>query len=210
MTTLRPPDSAPQVSRRRGPYAKSAQTRAAILDAALEVFAQFGYRAGSLKQIAERVGVSEPALLHHFTSKTELLQSVLDERDRKARGVAAIDQGSGADVLRGLLALTEHNAQVPGVVRLYCTLAAEATSPAHPAHDYFADRYVRTRAHLRRAFGDLHEEGCLHDGVDPSWAADATIALMDGLQQQWLLDPGSLNMVDRLRQFFRITTRISV
>jgi AcrR family transcriptional regulator len=66
--------------RPRGAYAKSERTRAAILEAALAVFAKGGYRKGSLREIADSVGISEAGLLHHFKSKSVLLAEVLDLR----------------------------------------------------------------------------------------------------------------------------------
>lgn len=187
----------------RGEYAKSAATRTAILDAALEVFAQSGYRAGSLREVAERVGMSEAGLLHHFRSKSALLMAVLDHRDELARELVDFEVPDGVEALRGLVALARYNTSIPGVVELYCTLSAEATSPAHPAHDYFVRRYEEVRASVTASFERVAASGRLGAGVDPGRAAVATIALMDGLQVQWLLDPTSTDMADALRRFFR-------
>jgi AcrR family transcriptional regulator len=44
-----------------------------ILDAALTVFAEKGYEAGTMREIAARVGVSEPALYRHYAGKEALL-----------------------------------------------------------------------------------------------------------------------------------------
>lgn len=199
-----PPEGAPaRPGKRRGAYAKSAATRTAILDAALEVFAQSGYRAGSLREVAERVGMSEAGLLHHFRSKSALLMAVLDHRDDLARRLVDFDVPDGVEALRGLVTLARYNASIPGVVELYCTLSAEATSPTHPAHAYFVRRYEEVRASLTTSFERVAAVGRLTPGVDPGRAAVATIALMDGLQVQWLLDPTSTDMADALCGFFR-------
>ncbi|MFC2968751.1 HTH-type transcriptional regulator RutR [Acidimangrovimonas pyrenivorans] len=54
----------------------------AILDAALEVFSQFGFRGATLDQIAEVAGLSKPNLLYYFPSKeamhVELLAGLMD------------------------------------------------------------------------------------------------------------------------------------
>jgi TetR/AcrR family transcriptional regulator len=54
----------------------------AILDAALEVFSQWGFRGATLDQIAEAAGLSKPNLLYYFPSKeaihAELLAGLLD------------------------------------------------------------------------------------------------------------------------------------
>ncbi|MCP2635195.1 TetR/AcrR family transcriptional regulator [Microbacterium sp. HD4P20] len=196
--------TAPTAKRKpRGEYAKSAATRTAILDAALEVFAESGYRAGSLREVAERVGMSEAGLLHHFRSKSALLLAVLDHRDALARELVDFELPDGVEALRGLVALARHNALIPGVVELYCTLSAEATSPTHPAHAYFVNRYESVRASVTASFQRVADSGRLMPGVDPGRAAVATIALMDGLQVQWLLDAESTDMAEALAEAFR-------
>lgn len=47
--------------------------RGEILDAALVVFADKGYDAGTMREIAARVGVTEPALYRHYAGKEALL-----------------------------------------------------------------------------------------------------------------------------------------
>lgn len=187
----------------RGEYAKSAATRIAILDAALEVFAQSGYRRGSLREVAERVGMSEAGLLHHFKNKSLLLQAVLDHRDDVSRQLVDFDALDGVESLRGLVSLAAHNASTPGVVELYTTLSAEATSPDHPAHAYFLQRYRYVRESTSAAFERVAAAGRLRPGIDPYRAAVATIALMDGLQVQWLLDPDSTDMAAMLAESMR-------
>lgn len=62
----------------------SPETREEILRAARAEFAQNGLRA-PLDAIAKRCGISRPSLLHHFRSKTILLNSVIDDIIDKAR-----------------------------------------------------------------------------------------------------------------------------
>ena len=194
----------------RGSYAKSEEIRAAILNAALEVFSQGGYRAGSLRLVAERVGMSEAGVLHHFRTKSTLLEAVLERRDELALQFVAPTTSDGETSVRGLVELARYNASIPGVVELYCTLSAEATSPDHPAHAYFVRRYEATRAMVRDAFADLDRRGMLRNGVTPWGAATATIAMMDGLQIQWLLDRTVLDMAEELRLFLRELTTIDL
>ena len=193
---------AARVRKPRGEYAKTSAKRTAILDAALEVFAESGYRAGSLRDVAQKVGMSEAGLLHHFPNKSALLAAVLDRRDQHSLERVPFDEVDGAATLRGLVELAAYNASVPGVVELYCVLSAEATAPDHPAHEYFTGRYDFTRANLRRAFESLERDGRLTPGVTPQRAAVATIAMMDGLQVQWLLDRNVVDMADELKRFF--------
>ena len=188
----------------RGPYAKSKRTRRSILDSALQVFAESGYRSGSLRDVAEQVGMSEAGLLHHFSSKSALLSAVLEHRDELTREkFDLVAERDGRSMLRSTVDLVEYNASTPGVVELFCTLSAEATSPSHPAHQYFVDRYAMTTKVFRDAFEDLHARGELREGVDPAVAGRAVVSLMDGLQIQWLLDRDSVDMAADLRAYLR-------
>src|SRR6516164_8413382 len=51
-------------------------TRDRILDIALELFTEQGFDATSLRQIAERLGVTKAALYYHFESKDDILMAL--------------------------------------------------------------------------------------------------------------------------------------
>jgi len=71
MTTAAPSSAEP--TRRTG-------TRDAILMTALDLFADKGYDATSMREIAERVGISKPALYYHFDSKEDIVRGVLGDQ----------------------------------------------------------------------------------------------------------------------------------
>jgi AcrR family transcriptional regulator len=54
-------------------------TRRRIHAVALEVFADAGYERGTLQQIADRLGITRPALYYHYGSKEEILAAIHDE-----------------------------------------------------------------------------------------------------------------------------------
>ncbi len=165
------------------------------------------YRGGSLREIAASAGLSEPGILHHFPSKAALLAAVLERRDEHAEEIVRFDPTDPDGTLRGLVALARQNSTTPGVVELFCVVSSEATSPEHPAHAYFVDRYEKTRDRLIEAYVRLAEDGRLRPGVDPRRSAVETIALMDGLQVQWLLDRDVVDMPEALEAHF--TTSVS-
>lgn len=57
---------------------KSAMTRDTILDAALDCFITIGYAGTTTAKIADKARVSRGAMLHHFPSKTELIQAAVE------------------------------------------------------------------------------------------------------------------------------------
>lgn len=64
-------------ARPRGPYAKTAARRADIIRAARDGFAERGFAQSSLRDIAERAGITHTGLLHHFRTKDELLAELM-------------------------------------------------------------------------------------------------------------------------------------
>lgn len=190
--------------RPRGSYAKTAERRRDILEASIEVFAGSGFRSGSLRDIADRVGMSQAGLLHHFANKNELLAAVLQLRDDRAEAyVPMTDDTAGLDIVKGFVDLVEYNATVPGLVELHCVLSAEATDADHPAHAYFVERYERVVRVLTHAFDDMRDRGQLAAGVVPSSAARGMTAISDGIQVQWLLDPENVDMAQEMRNYLR-------
>ncbi len=177
-------------------YAKGRLRREEILDTARALFGEVGYRSASLREIAARCGISHPGLLHHFPSKEALLEAVLRRRDEVTGQRLGVRTSRGTGSLRALVQVVAENAADPGVVELYCVLSAEATAPDHPAHAYFVERYRDTRADLERALREAGDDGDLRPGTDPATQAAVAVAVMDGLQVQWLLDRASGGAVD--------------
>jgi AcrR family transcriptional regulator len=54
-------------------------TRTRIQQVALELFTERGYEATSLREIAERLGVTKAALYYHFRTKEEIVQSLFED-----------------------------------------------------------------------------------------------------------------------------------
>jgi AcrR family transcriptional regulator len=58
---------------------KSERSRRAVLDAALQLFGSQGYRATTMREIAEQAGVSTGNVYHHFPDKETIFRELLDE-----------------------------------------------------------------------------------------------------------------------------------
>jgi TetR/AcrR family transcriptional regulator, cholesterol catabolism regulator len=80
--------------------------RRAILEGAAEVFARRGFVAGTTKEIAAEVGLSQPAIYHYVGSKTDLLREITLQVDRDM--FAALQAGMArssrpSEQLRGVI-----------------------------------------------------------------------------------------------------------
>ena len=190
-------------ARRRGPYAKTAERRHQILDAALQVFAAHGYRAGSMREVARTADMSLSNLMHHFKTKEDLLFALLRRRDDDSPG-----QRTGTnDLVADILSQARWNQTMPELIALYAVLSAESLTDGHPGRDYFIARFTAVRGGFEEEFAKLRDAGRLRPGVDPHLVAGTITALWDGIQLQWLLQPDHIDVVAYLQAFFDLVTQ---
>ena len=173
----------------RGPYQKGIRRRREIVDAATRIFARHGYAGGSLRQIANDVGVTPAALARHFENKYGLLQAVLVHWEED--NVHHFDGAHGLEYFRRLPSFMYYHTVEPGLIELLLTLATEATDPQHPARTWAVERYERV---INLGVGYLREARELGeivpmDDEQIEIEARCIFALMDGMQLQWLLNP---------------------
>lgn len=175
---------APSVRNRRPPGVRREQ----ILSVATEMFGNGGFRGVSLADIAARVGISQPGLIHHFRSKEELLIAALERRDEESSRHVE-EAFSDSSVVDAVLSLCRHNVENPESARLFAVESAESLEPDHPAHEFFRRRYARVRGTMAERVRQDQALGRLPAELDPGEVAAGIIAIMDGLQVQWLLEP---------------------
>lgn len=172
----------------RGPYSKTARTREQILAAALEIISGTGYSGATLQQIADAVGMSKPGVLHHFGSREGLFTAVLAKRDEIDSGALAGDD----DRIEVFMDTARRNTGVPGLVALFTALTGVAASdpPATESRRFFSERHTWIIGFLTEAIGERQQRGEVATSADPRSLARLLVAASDGLQTQWLLDPG--------------------
>lgn len=190
-------------ARRRGTYAKGRAARELILQTALEVISRKGYTATSLRDIADEAGMTQAGLLHHFDTKENLLAEVLRKRDEVDR-----QHFSPADVtqLPLVIQIAHHNMEVPGLVQLYVSLQAAAVNPDHPCHDYFRDRDLLVHGRITRDIEKRQKAGTFDPGADPRLISRLLLALSDGLQAEWAINP-DIDMAGTLDAFWNSYVR---
>lgn len=202
--SFHPPAAAPS-----GLTPKGRRTRRAILDAALTLFADTGTNAVSLRAIASQVGISLAGLLRYFPGRDELVIAALDLRDTETihetlgqPRADPEDPSAPEEMLTAFVRALALNESLPGTVAVFSKAAAEATSPSHVAHEHFQRRYEQIRTALETAFtAHFAANG---SSADPSIAAVSLIALADGAQVQWLLDPQPGGLVVPVIEFLAL------
>jgi AcrR family transcriptional regulator len=175
---------------------KGERTRARILGSAAALFSKSGFQAVSLRDIAAHAGLTHAGVLHHFSGKEALLVELLGRRDEDDSAVLLGSDPMAAPrrFLELVVGIVDRNMRTPSMVGMYAKVSAEAADPDHPAHHYFTRRYQILRELFATAFSALVGLGEIGADVDPRLTASQLLALMDGLQTQWLLEPDAVDM----------------
>ncbi|GAB2586435.1 TetR/AcrR family transcriptional regulator [Microlunatus antarcticus] len=180
--------STPSVA--RGPYRNGIRRREQIVAKASEVFGELGYVGGSLRTIAERVGVTPASLLQHFGSKEGLLEAVLEDWSEQTGAQYLGTDLHGLAAFEAFRELMAFHLEHRGLLELFLTMAAEATNVAHPARRFIQQRYASGLARQAHALSEARDTGEVGPLTDEQIGAEASMfyAVLDGLELQWLLD----------------------
>jgi AcrR family transcriptional regulator len=197
----------------RGPRAaRGVAARDRVVRSALHAYATKGYAGSSLAGIAAAAGLTNAGLLHHFPSKEELLVAVLQERDRADAERFHLRGFAGLEALDALVQLVEANMSTPGLVRAFSLLMGESAAEDHPAGRWFRERYPRRCDNLAAALRAGIDRGQIRPDTDCDAVAVEIIAMMDGLQVQWVLEPERIDMarlfahyIDTVRRALQVT-----
>jgi AcrR family transcriptional regulator len=191
--------------RPRGPGSEAtAATRQQIVAAAAELFAERGFQATPMTAVAEASGLSQSGLLHHFPTKEGLLAEVLRERDvRDLATLASAREHAprGWEVWDDMATLVRLNSDREAIVRLFTSLAGEAVDPDHPGHGWLGEHHRSAVDALTRALHEAVADGTADAAVPAESLARQAVALMDGLQVQWLMRPDEVDMAGDFAAF---------
>ena len=165
-----------------------------------------------MRTVGEAIGVSHAALRHYFSSRDELLVEVYRTHEALTADSAFSDSvpsggvpSDGESAVGVIVAAAERNRSIPGLVELYATLTTDALQEQHAVtREFVRGRFRSLREALAARIESGQQAGRIAAGIDPLDAAALVIAASDGLQIQWLLDPGavdvgrSLSILERL------------
>jgi AcrR family transcriptional regulator len=196
--TPRPTRAAGADQRHRQP--RGNLRRQQILDAAVELFAAKGYRGTGVAALGDRVGMTATGLLYYFGSKERLLHEVVAERDRVDPG-GPDGPSEPSFTLSSLRLLGQHNVETATLMRLYVVLGAESLDESDPLHEFFAQRYETAREFVRSILTAEKEQGRVRPDVDVDDMAREIIAVVMGLEIQWLTDPARVDLAQAMERY---------
>ena len=180
--------------------------RAEILEAAVALFARGGTRGTTLSAIAERIGVTAPAITHHFGTKEALLREVVANTDRlDAEVLDPNPEATGIERLRTTQTwamLMSRDPELANLSRLSVVMTAEALDPEHPAHAQFVRRHREFRRAIQGNIELGQRDGTIRTDVDPRLVAAEVISFQQGAGLQWFLDPEAFDLVGVYDRYF--------
>lgn len=171
-----------------GTYAKGRASRERLVDATMRLVARNGSRGTTLAQIAAEAGVSQAAVMYHFTSKEELLNAALDRRDELERP-AYRDAGRGLEIFDAIAAAVHEWSSRPDAVGMHSVLIAENIGGDGSLRPRLHLHYERTVDELADILRSAQGAGAIRPEIDPRLKAIEIIAFINGLETAWLLNP---------------------
>jgi AcrR family transcriptional regulator len=175
------PDSRPYATL----LAKGEDRRQRILAVAQRLLTSSGWRNTSLAQIAREGGVSPAGLLHHFESKEQLLNAVLDIRD--ADDDAHADRAG--DLITEIAQVADRFHRSPELVGTFTVLLVENILRDAPLHDRLLKRYRSAVEIVAEIIRRGQRAGQYRADMDATVKATEIIAFINGMETTWLLDP---------------------
>lgn len=176
--------------------------REEILEAALQVFAERGFRGASFDVVAERAGLTRQGVLHYFPSKKKLLAAVLRYREEMHREHLA---GGHADEdwPSQLAEVVAFDHTIPALAQTYSRLLAEGAVEDDPVWTDVSDYYLALQEYVAERLGERYGDR-LPSGLSPRAAAMAVLALLAGLQEQWTLNQEPADYPEIMREVFSV------
>jgi TetR/AcrR family transcriptional regulator, acrAB operon repressor len=177
-------------------------TRSHILDTAELVFEQRGVSGTSLHEIAKAAGVTRGAIYWHFEDKADLFNAMMQ------RATMPLEEGGGvcgfenseltlAQMRDGFVAVLRQVVADPQMKRVFGIVTHKVEYIGEM--DAVRERHLSIRdgclADVERTLKQAMKRGELSRRMPARAAAVGLHALLDGLLQNWMLDPTGFNLV---------------
>jgi AcrR family transcriptional regulator len=161
-------------------------TKERILESAIDLFADQGYGATSVRQIATALGLTEGAIYRHYAGKDAILKAIFAYAERRIYAPLPIEDAlgepGGESIFRGLLrplpALIEGDSSLVKITRI---MFAEMHHDAE-IRAYFRKEYVeRANKYMEALFGR-----CIANGSIRSCDPCALARLFNSFRSEWI------------------------
>lgn len=186
---------------------EAAVTRATLLKAALTLFSTKGYAATSIEDITQAARMTRGALYHHFQSKADLYNTLVEEVS--ARGADIVQQavaegGTFTEILKRVfvrqLAYIEGDKEARAVMEL-----ALFKTGSHPELQAGKDKQIKAGKAMLNGIAQAMQIGIssgeLRTDISPKEMALSFVAFQNGVIQLWLAAPKTFSLMESAETF---------
>ncbi len=177
---------------------QSELSRERLIEAAMRLFAERGYRDASVQAIGEAAGISRGSIFWHFGSKEGLLWAVVQRAFTRWEAetlVPEVGDARGEEAVgRALRAHRRFLADEGGTLRLLFVLMFEALGPRPELAGEFARLHRDLRVLATPWLEEAVADGDFRDDVDPETIVTLIIATLGGIVYQYLLDAEGVDL----------------
>ncbi len=169
------------MSSRMVPIRRSDQkvaTRRAILNAAVDLFANEGFDGTKMRDVAERAGVKQPLIAYHFENKLGLWQQAVDEVWARLEGRILERFGGSGEALAA--DLVDEGEQKTSRLRRFVGAFVRAVA-AEPAYIHIVIREANQNTERYRWLAERHMDQNFLGGVGVMALAESKGLIPEGL-----------------------------
>jgi AcrR family transcriptional regulator len=191
---------------------RSAQSDAAMIEAAKALILERGTEKTTLQLIGERAGYSRGLASYRFGTKAGLFQAVgksvlrhwMSHLDRAVDGQVGVEaMCSAAEAYRRFVE------KWPDEIRVLHILLCEAASPRSEFRQIADESYERQREDVAGWVRRGMERGTVRGDADPQSEGARYVAYISGMTYLWLISPGAIDW-QKVNDDFKDQIRISL
>lgn len=176
----------------------TAATKESIIESSIKLFLAKGFVGTSVTELTNAAGIAKGTLYCHFTSKDEILDSILDKFSREfLDGAMAKVSECGGDFLTKFKVyykyVTEFGRDHRELMLVWHTLLGEIIGNCSDTERKMKEFQGKYNAFLETFLEEGKKEGAIGDKIDTRIASRIITATLTGMLLQWYIESPSQN-----------------
>lgn len=201
----------PKKSKMRRTKEEAEQTRAAILDAAVDVFSTQGVTRATLEQIAKAANVTRGAVYWHFKNKTDIFMALYDELHKPFIQELVDGLEKSYDdplhqlekVCCDLTIRLEEDPHLQRVLSLFL-LKCDYSGSLQICQEKSRIAKEEKQQVLEKFFAKAQAQGTLSADLDPKILTTALNCFFRGIVVEYLENPGEFSLIEMAPKLFGV------
>jgi len=189
------PEARPDPKPRRTQLERTAESDGRMLQAAMRLIGERGYRGTSLAAIGEAAGYSRGLVTERFGSKAGLLWALVRRMLRAFNDEGRARAGAGHVGLEALCDMVDNHRRAlgaPASMRAFYALMFDALGPIPDLQPEFRTLHRSFRSDIVKMLQSGIDAGGVRADIDVEAQAAIVLGTLRGIAFQWLLEPDAV------------------